>query len=72
MAKVKFFEVRNYYSSHEGGFVKEFPKKLEQEINDFIKDKKLVDVKYNCSANDDVDFYTAMVIYEPEKSCNGK
>lgn len=72
MAKVKFFEANNFYSSKERKFVTEFPEKLEQQINDFIKDKTVIDVKYNLSASSDVDSYTAMVIYEPEKTCNGK
>lgn len=72
MAKVKFFEANNFYSSKERKFIKEFPEKLEQQINDFIKGKTVIDVKYNCSENSDLDSYAAMVIYEPEKTCNGK
>lgn len=64
MAKVKFFEANNFYSSKERKFIKEFPEKLEQQINNFIKDKTVIDVKYNCSENSDLDSYTAMVIYE--------
>ncbi|WP_288636630.1 sporulation protein Cse60 [uncultured Limosilactobacillus sp.] len=72
MTKVKFFEANNFYSSKERKFIKEFPEKLEQQINDFIKDKTVIDVKYNRSSNSDVDSYTALVIYEPKKTCNRK
>lgn len=64
MAKVKFFEANNFYSSREHEFVTEFPEKLEQQINDFIKGKTVIDVKYDRSESSDVDSYTAMVIYD--------
>lgn len=64
MAKVKFFEANNFYSTSERRFVTEFPEKLEQQINDFIKDKTVIDVKYSQSVDNEAELYTAMVIYD--------
>lgn len=64
MAKVKFFEANNFYSSRERKFVTEFPEKLEQQLNNFIKGKTVVDIKYQLSVSEDDAYYSAMVIYE--------
>ena len=66
MAKVKFFEANNFYSSRERKFVTEFPEKLEQQINDFIKGKTVVDIKYQLSVSEDDEYYSAMVIYDEQ------
>ena len=41
-----------------------FLKKLEQQINDFIKGKTVVDIKYQLSMSKDDEYYSAMVIYD--------
>ena len=64
MAKVKVFEANNFYSSRERKFVTEFPEKLEQQINNFIKGKTVVDIKYQLSVSEDDAYYSAMVIYD--------
>lgn len=39
---------------------------MEEDINDFIKDKKVIDIKYDCCAvsGKNLEYITALVIYE--------
>lgn len=61
--KIKFFnefdEPRNKY-----GYCK-VP--LEDRINDFIKDKKVIDIKYQASVSDNELLERALVMYEEHK-----
>lgn len=40
---------------------------LDEQINDFIKDKKLIDIKYQVNENDDWIAHRALVIYADNK-----
>ena len=42
-------------------------KSLDEQINDFIKDKKLIDIKYQVNENDDWTAHRALVIYADNK-----
>lgn len=41
---------------------------MEEDINDFIKDKKVIDIKYDCCtvSKDRFEYITALVIYEEQ------
>lgn len=46
----------------------QFPR-LEEYINKFIKDKKVIDIKYNCNilSPEAIVYYDALIMYEEEK-----
>lgn len=69
--KIKTFRAQNYFEPRNNQRVDGLSE-MEQQINDFIKGKTVVDIKYQLSASKYKEYYSAMVIYEPEKNCNGK
>ena len=46
---------------------------LQEEINNFIKDKKVIDIKFNSVGYDGVDYDAVLIMYdEKEKGGNKK
>lgn len=69
--KIKTFRAQNYFEPRNNQNINGLSG-MEQQINDFIKGKTVVDIKYQLSVSKDDEYYSAMVIYEPEKTCNRK
>lgn len=44
------------------------PPDLEEEINEFIEDKQIIDIKFECSTSRNNNFYyQAMIMYKSER-----
>ncbi len=61
--KIKTFRAQNYFEPRNNQNINGLSG-MEQQINDFIKGKKVVDIKYQLSVSKDDEYYSAMVIYD--------
>ena len=61
--KIKTFRAQNYFEPRNNQRINGLSE-MEQQINDFIKSKTVVDIKYQLSASKDDEYYSAMVIYD--------
>ena len=61
--KIKTFRAQNYFEPRNNQNINGLSG-MEQQINDFIKDKTVVDIKYQLSVSKDDEYYSAMVIYD--------
>ena len=61
--KIKTFRARNYFEPRNNQNINGLSG-MEQQINDFIKGKTVVDIKYQLSASKYKEYYSAMVIYD--------
>lgn len=61
--KIKTFRAQNYFEPRNNQNINGLSG-MEQQINDFIKDKTVIDVKYSQSVDNEAELYTAMVIYD--------
>lgn len=61
--KIKTFRARNYFEPRNNQNINGLSG-MEQQINDFIKGKTVVDIKYQLSVSKDDEYYSAMVIYD--------
>ena len=61
--KIKTFRAQNYFETRNNQNINGLSG-MEQQINDFIKDKTVVDIKYQLSVSKDDEYYSAMVIYD--------
>lgn len=61
--KIKTFRAQNYFEPRNNQNINGLSG-MEQQINDFIKGKTVVDIKYQLSVSEDDEYYSAMVIYD--------